>query len=63
VVLFPIALVWLGLVVYWAIRRAAADPTGDSPPKWWSNRPRPPREGPHSSGLGAREHRRRERAA
>ena len=63
-VLFPIAIIWLGLVIYWAIRRADAEPTDEPPTGRWSKRPTPPRRGPNRRapyGSGGR--RRYERSA
>ena len=52
------------LVIYWAIRRADAEPTDEPPTRRWSKQPTPPRRGPNRwapHGSGGR--RRYERSA
>ena len=48
-VLFPIALIWVALVLYWAIRTYAVEPeTPDDEPRRWS---RPAPNGPDGTGA------------
>jgi hypothetical protein len=44
-ILFPIAIVWIGFVLYWAIVRNGVFTEGtdeDQPPRRWPRRPRKP---------------------
>lgn len=69
-VLFPIAIVWIGFVLYWTIVRNGVDTdeaNGGSEPRRWPRRPRAsgprPSAHPTQTATPERPRSRRERAA
>jgi hypothetical protein len=46
VVLFPLALIWLVVIVVWAIRSRPAEPSKPTDERGWRRGPRGPRRGP-----------------
>ncbi len=51
-VLFPLALIWLIVIVVWAIRSRPSDPAKPTGERTWRRRPRGPRQGPERGPAG-----------